>query len=141
MLSVLLLVKLIGTENREVNAYSFEQNSIRVQFSQPDSEPVEELIYTESVKAPKPQIKENDQQVSFTLDGISVMFDKQTEALTFKDRNGRVILQEKAGGGQWLTQLYKGNQLLLLNRNSYLLWMNIFTVRDSFRMDILTFVD
>lgn len=34
------------------------QNSIRVQFSQPDSEPVEELIYTESVKAPKPQIKE-----------------------------------------------------------------------------------
>ena len=40
------------------------QNSIRVQFSQPDSEPVEELIYTESVKAPKPQIKENDQQVS-----------------------------------------------------------------------------
>lgn len=84
------------------------QNSIRVQFSQPDSEPVEELIYTESVKAPKPQIKENDQQVSFTLDGISVMFDKQTEALTFKDRNGRVILQEKAGGRSMVNSTVQG---------------------------------
>ena len=118
------------------------QNSIRVQFSQPDSEPVEELIYTESVKAPKPQIKENDQQVSFTLDGISVMFDKQTEALTFKDRNGRVILQEKAGGRSMVNStVTRGTNFWLLNRNSYLLWMNIFTVRDSFRMDILTFVD
>lgn len=117
------------------------QNSIRVQFSQPDSEPVEELIYTESVKAPKPQIKENDQQVSFTLDGISVMFDKQTEALTFKDRNGRVILQEKAGGRSMVNSTVQGEPTFVAEQKFISPVDEYIYGTGQFQDGILTFVD
>ena len=74
------------------------QNAVRVQFSQPGSAPVEELIYTEKLPVPEYEVTEDKQSLVLSLDGISVEFDKGTEVLTFKDANKRIILQEKVGG-------------------------------------------
>lgn len=74
------------------------QNSVRVQFSQQDSTSLEELIYTENVPCPKYNIEENSEEIILRLECISVFFDKNQETLTFKDKDGRVLLQEKAGG-------------------------------------------
>ena len=74
------------------------QNAVRVQFSQPGSAPMEELIYTEKLPAPEYEVTEDKQSLVLSLDGISVEFDKGTEVLTFKDANKRIILQEKVGG-------------------------------------------
>lgn len=73
-------------------------NTVRVQFTQPGSVPMEELIYTEKVRAPKFRVTEDAGQMILSLDGISVEFDKGTETLTFRDAAGRVVLQEKVGG-------------------------------------------
>lgn len=74
------------------------QNAVRVQFSQPGSAPMEELIYTEKLPVPEYEVTEDKQSLVLFLDGISVEFDKGTEVLTFKDANKRIILQEKVGG-------------------------------------------
>lgn len=74
------------------------QNAVRVQFSQPGSAPVEELIYTEKLPVPEYEVTEDKQSLVLSMDGISVEFDKGTEVLTFKDANKRIILQEKVGG-------------------------------------------
>lgn len=74
------------------------QNAVRVQFSQPGSAPMEELIYTEKLPVPEYEVTEDKQSLVLSLDGISVEFDKGTEVLTFKDANKRIILQEKVGG-------------------------------------------
>lgn len=74
------------------------QNAVRVQFSQPGSAPMEELIYTEKLPVPEYEVTEDKQLLVLSLDGISVEFDKGTEVLTFKDANKRIILQEKVGG-------------------------------------------
>ncbi len=74
------------------------QNAVRVQFSQPGSAPMEELIYTEKLPVPEYEVTEDKQSLVLSLDEISVEFDKGTEVLTFKDANKRIILQEKVGG-------------------------------------------
>lgn len=74
------------------------QNAVRIQFSQPGSAPMEELIYTEKLPVPEYEVTEDKQSLVLSLDGISVEFDKGTEVLTFKDANKRIILQEKVGG-------------------------------------------
>lgn len=74
------------------------QNAVRVQFSQPGSAPMEELIYTEKLPVPEYEVTEDKQSLVLSLDEISVEFDKGTEVLTFKDANKRIILQEKVDG-------------------------------------------
>lgn len=74
------------------------ENTVRVQFNLQDSIALEELIYTENVATPKYTIAETNEQITLTLERLSVIFNKSKEALTFKDQNGRVLLQEKAGG-------------------------------------------
>ena len=74
------------------------QNAVRVQFSQPGSVPMEELIYTEKLPVPEYEVTEDKQSLVLSMDGISVEFDKGTEVLTFKDASKRIILQEKVDG-------------------------------------------
>lgn len=74
------------------------QNAVRVQFSQPGSAPMEELIYTEKLPVPEYEVTEDKQSLVLSLDEISVEFDKGTEVLTFKDANKCIILQEKVDG-------------------------------------------
>ena len=74
------------------------ENTVRVQFNLQDSIALEELIYTENVATPKYTVAETNEEITLTLERLSVIFDKSKEALTFKDQNGRVLLQEKAGG-------------------------------------------
>ncbi len=75
-------------------------NAVRVQFLPTGAREVamEELIYTETLSVPKFRVTEKDGRTVVTQEGISVEFDKATEALTFRDAEGRIVLQEKAGG-------------------------------------------
>ncbi|MDL2303411.1 glycoside hydrolase family 31 protein [Dysgonomonas sp. OttesenSCG-928-D17] len=101
-------------------------SSVRVKYAKPGTAFLEELIYTEELPVPPYQVKESSDEIVMTLDNISVIFDKKTEALTFKDKNGLVILQEKAGGrlienttiqGE---PTYKAEQHFLSPENEYL---------------------
>ena len=75
-----------------------ERNAVRVQFAQPGAAPMPELVYTESRPVPEYEVSEDEHSLLLSMEGISVEFDKSTEALTFKDGSHRVILREKAGG-------------------------------------------
>ncbi len=74
------------------------KNAIRVQFTQSGSASMPELIYTEDTHVPEHEIAEDNKSLTLSLEGISVVFEKSTEALTFKDAENNVILQEKVGG-------------------------------------------
>lgn len=73
-------------------------NSIRVRVAKADAVLLEDLIYTENVSKPNYQIKDNKKELVLQLERISVVFDKMTEVLTFKDSQGKVILQEAVSG-------------------------------------------
>ncbi|WP_410490247.1 glycoside hydrolase family 31 protein [Bacteroides cellulosilyticus] len=85
-------------EQGTLSLIPLNRNAVRVQFAQSGSVPMQELIYTENSPVPEYEVAEDDKSLTLSLEGISVEFDKGTEALTFKDANKRIILQEKVGG-------------------------------------------
>lgn len=72
--------------------------SVRVKYANPGSEPLEELIYTEESPMPQYRVEDNTDEIVLAMERISVVFNKNTETLTFKNKAGNIILQEKAGG-------------------------------------------
>lgn len=89
---------IINLPTGNLSLIPLNQNAVRVQFNPQDSTSLEELIYTENVPTPKYAIAETGEEITLKLEHISIVFDKGKETLTFKDTNGRVILQEKPGG-------------------------------------------
>lgn len=89
---------IINLSTGKLSLIPLNQNAMRVQFNPQDSTSLEELIYTENVPTPKYTIAETGEEITLTLERIAAVFDKGKETLTFKDTNGRVILQEKPGG-------------------------------------------
>ncbi len=73
-------------------------NAIRVRVLPQGSTPLEELIYTEKVTTPPYKVSSNSENLTLTLEHISVVYDRKSETLTFKDANGQILLQEKAQG-------------------------------------------
>ncbi|KAA6318721.1 hypothetical protein EZS27_031309, partial [termite gut metagenome] len=75
-------------------------NAVRVRFAQAGSQPQEELIFTQKINTPAYKVNETDDELTLSLEKISVIVDKQKETLRFTDQNGHLILQEKEGGRQ-----------------------------------------
>ncbi|KAA6329046.1 Alpha-xylosidase BoGH31A [termite gut metagenome] len=75
-------------------------NAVRVRFAQAGSQPQEELIFIQKVNTPAYKIKETDDELTLSLEKISVIVDKKKETLRFTDQNGHLILQEKESGRQ-----------------------------------------
>jgi len=72
--------------------------AVRVRYVEGDIQPLEELIYTEKVRAPKWSVEHNEEETVLTTKQMRVVFDQKTGTLTFCDAKGRVLLQEKPSG-------------------------------------------
>lgn len=89
----------IQTNNGTLTLIPLTENSVRVQFTQPDTTHVlEELIYTEALPVPAFKVKQTRNNVTLSMKGIQVEYDKPTDVLVFKDSGGDILLREKAGG-------------------------------------------
>ncbi|MDY6443523.1 MAG: hypothetical protein SPK76_00655, partial [Bacteroidales bacterium] len=72
-------------------------NAVRVRMKGAPTHAVEELIFTEQGSAPRFSREENAQRIFLKLSGIAINYDKETEALSFYDGNGRFLVEEKPG--------------------------------------------
>ena len=72
-------------------------NALRVQMAgKLDVPELDELVYTGEAKAPAMKVKRSGEGVCCSLPGISLSYAKATGLLTFKDAEGKVLLQESA---------------------------------------------
>jgi alpha-D-xyloside xylohydrolase len=88
----------VELENGTLTLIPLNPNTIRVRFTQAGAQAQEELIFTQKIKTPVYKLKETDSELTLSLEKISVHVDKKKETISFKDQNGRLILQEKEGG-------------------------------------------
>jgi len=98
----------IRLENGTLTLEPLNKNAVRVRFTQVASKPAEEMIYTEKRAVPKCKVKENDKNLSLSLEELTVEFDKQSQTLQFKGRKGNVLLREKTGGRTLLKSEIQG---------------------------------
>ena len=89
----------IRTEKGVLELTALSDNAVRVQLTGDMQTPeLEELVYTEKVRAPKFRKEKTDAGTRYVLDGMSVMYDAVDDILTFFDADGRVILKESSRG-------------------------------------------
>lgn len=74
------------------------ENAIRVRIVPEGAVPLDELIYTEQVRAPRCWVERKNGQVTLRTDRMSVVYAEATRSLTFLDAEGNVLLEEIPGG-------------------------------------------
>lgn len=72
-------------------------NAVRVRMKGAPTHAVEELIFTEKVEHPRFSRKEDAATLTLGLKDIQVVYDKQTESLSYYDRDGKLLVQEQPG--------------------------------------------
>ena len=107
---------IIQTEAGTLRLMPLNDRSIRVRFTRPDSKEMEELIYVGSTKIPKYRIKESQSQAILSLDNISAIYNKGNNTLIFKDRNGKIVLEEKVGGRRMEQSTIQGEPTYLVEQ-------------------------
>ena len=85
----------IATGQGELNLIPLSDNAVRVQVKGDLQTPqLQELVYTEKVRAPKFKKSQTDGGTLYSLKGISVAYRPAEDVLTFYDAAGKVILKE-----------------------------------------------
>ena len=88
----------IETEVGTIHLSPLCNNAIRVQVLPDGYSPLEELVYTEKVKAPKFDVLENDSAIEVSTSAMTARYSKADGTLSFLDADGSVILSEVPGG-------------------------------------------
>lgn len=78
--------------------YPLTNNTVRVRFSKEDKHMSQSIIFSEKVKIPTFTVKESKSEISIELKKLTVVVDRNTSVLKFKDAFGKIILSEKEGG-------------------------------------------
>ena len=88
----------IKTEDGTLILSPLRSNAIRVQVVPDGSVLLDELVYTEKVKAPKYRVREDDGGVEVSTEAMSVRYSRADGSLVFLDAAGNVLLEEIPGG-------------------------------------------
>jgi alpha-D-xyloside xylohydrolase len=72
--------------------------AIRVQWEKELPKEQREFVIINTPATPVVKLAETSQLLTFTTDAVTVVFNKQTLAIQFADKSGKVFLCEKAGG-------------------------------------------
>jgi alpha-D-xyloside xylohydrolase len=92
------------------------RNVIRVQFTQPGSRPTEELIFIEKTAAPEYKTEVTRRNIIVKTDKISAVVNRKSGAITFKDAQGNIILQEQVGGRKMTPSTVQGDSTFIVEQ-------------------------
>lgn len=88
----------IDTDQGTLRIEPVAEDAIRVRLIPEGARPLEELIYTEPVKAPKYRVERRGGDITVRTDRMSASYDAASQTLRFCDAAGRLLLEEQPGG-------------------------------------------
>ena len=88
----------IETEQGTLCLQPLADDAIRVRLTPEVTRTLDELIFTQDVKAPKFSVERSDGGVTVRTARMSAEWDGATQALRFRDAAGNVLLEEQPGG-------------------------------------------
>ena len=72
-------------------------NAVRVRMEGAPTHDVEELVFTERTTRPRFSVHKDAKSITLQLKDLRAVYDRQTEALLYYDREGKLLFQEKPG--------------------------------------------
>ena len=88
----------IPTTQGTLQIIPLNTNAVRIVVGRDGIQPLDELIYTEQVAAPKASVKQSKEGTVVSLKAMKVMYDAATQTLSFTDAKGNIVLRELANG-------------------------------------------
>ena len=88
----------IETEQGTLCLIPLADDAIRVRLTPEGTRRLDELIFTQDVKAPKFDVERSDGGVTIRTARMSAEWDGATQALRFRDAAGDILLEEQPGG-------------------------------------------
>ena len=71
------------------------EDAIRVRLVPDDAAPLEELVFTEKVPAPKYRVKKENGNTILSTGKMSVAYESRTGTVVFKDADGKELLSQR----------------------------------------------
>lgn len=109
----------IQTRQGMLRLTPMNDNAIRVRLMQNNSKAQEELVFCNVPEKTDYKVKDKDSCMVLSLPAISVIYGKTDETLTFKDKTGRIILKEMAGGRVMLPSVVRGDSTYLIEQRFF----------------------
>ncbi len=92
------------------------EGAIRVRLIPEGARDLGELIFTESVKAPKYSVRRSGGDLLVSTSKMSAEYKAATGAIVFKDAAGNVLLEEKAGGRSVVASEVQGEKTFAVSQ-------------------------
>jgi alpha-D-xyloside xylohydrolase len=73
------------------------ENAIRVQWEKDNMKEEREFVLINKRPVPVFRFAESEANLKLSTNMVTVLFDKQTGAITYSDQTGKIFLREKAG--------------------------------------------
>ncbi len=89
---------LIPVKEGMLHIIPLTDNSVRIQLHAEKAKELEELILVEKLAVPEFKVTENSKEIQLKTKSLTVLFDKETQSLKFKDQKGELFLSERAAG-------------------------------------------
>lgn len=80
-----------------LNIIPLTDKAVRIQWEKDGIREDKEFVLINKGAAPKFKLKESTYKLDLITNSITISFDKNTSAITYSDKNGKVFLSEKAG--------------------------------------------
>jgi alpha-D-xyloside xylohydrolase len=100
-----------------LNIIPITANSVRIQINGSNIKQDEELILVNKLPVPDFKVSETNDEIQLKTKAITVLFNKKTKALNFKDSNGNVFLSEKAESRKMASSSVNGNPCFIVEQS------------------------
>jgi alpha-D-xyloside xylohydrolase len=100
-----------------LNIIPITANAIRIQITAENIKQEEELILVNKLPVPAFKVTENKDEIQLKTASITVMFNKNTKALNFKDSKGNIFLSEKINSRKMTPAAVNGNPCFLVEQS------------------------
>lgn len=100
-----------------LNIIPITANAIRIQINAENIKQEEELILVNKLPVPAFKVTENKDEIQLKTASITVIFNKKTKALNFKDSKGNIFLSEKINSRKMNPGAVNGNPCFLVEQS------------------------
>jgi len=99
-----------------LNIIPVTANAIRIQINPENIKQEEELILVNKLPVPAFRVTENKDEIQLKTASITVIFNKKTKTLNFKDSKGKIFLSEKTNSRKMTPSAVNGNPCYLVEQ-------------------------
>jgi alpha-D-xyloside xylohydrolase len=100
----------------ELHLSPLTENTVRVQYGLEMKSQMSELVFTSKVKLPDFKVSESKAFIEIATSKMTVVVDKMTGALSYRNHEGKVFLSEKSGGRIFKPSVVQGEPCYIVEQ-------------------------